>query len=109
MSYDLKSVSDARVDVTKYGIEEGNNTLHKFGSTITSKMEWKMSDNASWSSRLYYFTAYNSIQVEFENTFNFRISRYFTTKIYAYPRFDDTRDVKMELKEMLTLGFNYQW
>lgn len=109
LSYDLKAVSDDRIDVTKYGIEAGNSTLHNFGSTVTSKMEWKMSENASWSSRLYYFTTYNSVKVEFENTLNFRISRFFSTRIYAYPRFDDTRDRKIEIKEMLTVGFSYQW
>lgn len=109
LSYDLKAVRDDRVNVTSYGIAEGDNTLHKFGSSITTKFEWKMSDNASWSSRLYCFTPYSSVQVEFENTFNFKISRFFTARIYAYPRFDDSRDTETEIKEMLTFGFSYQW
>ena len=109
LSYDLKAVKDDRVNVTSYGIKEGDATIHKFGSSITTKFDWKMSDNASWSSRLYYFTSYNSLKVEFENTFNFRISRFFTAKVYAYPRFDDSRDIDYEAKEMLTLGFSYQW
>lgn len=109
LSYDLKAVKDGRVNVTSYGIKEGDISIHKFGSSITTKFDWKMSDNASWSSRLYYFTSYNSLKVEFENTFNFRISRFFTAKVYAYPRFDDSRDDDYEVKEMLTLGFSYQW
>lgn len=109
LSYDLKAVRDDRVAVTDYGIPEGDATMHKIGSSITTKFEWKMSENASWSSRLYYFTPYTSIQVEFENTFNFKISRFFTARIYAYPRFDDSRDTETEFKEMLTVGFSYQW
>lgn len=109
LSYDLKAVRDDRVKVTDYGIPEGDATLHKFGSSITTKFEWKIGDNASWSSRLYYFTPYNSVQVEFENTFNFKISRFFTARVYAYPRFDDSRDTETEIKEMLTIGFSYQW
>lgn len=109
VSYDLKMVRDDRVKVTDYGIPEGDVSMHKIGSSVTTKFEWKMSDNASWSSRLYYFTPYTSLQVEFENTFNFRISRFFTARIYAYPRFDDSRDTKAEFKEMLTVGFSYQW
>lgn len=109
VSYDLKMVRDDRVKVTDYGVPEGDVSMHKIGSSVTTKFEWKMSDNASWSSRLYYFTPYTSLQVEFENTFNFRISRFFTARIYAYPRFDDSRDTKAEFKEMLTVGFSYQW
>lgn len=109
LSYDLKYVRDGRVNEADYGISDGDASMHKIGSSITTKFEWKMSENASWSSRLYYFTPYSSLQVEFENTFNFRISRFFTARIYAYPRFDDSRDTKAEFKEMLTVGFSYQW
>ena len=63
----------------------------------------------SWSSRLYYFTSYSMLKVEFENTIDFRISRFFTGRFYAYPRFDDSRDRKREIKEMMTIGFSYRW
>lgn len=109
LSYDMKGVFDSRVPVTNFGIKEGDRTVHNFGSTLTTKFDWKMGPNASWSSRLYYFTTYSSMKVEFENTFNFRISRFFTAKIYAYPRFEDSKDTELEIKEMLTIGFNYQW
>lgn len=108
-SYDLKAVLDNRVDETLYGLTAGDFIQHRFGASLTTKFDWKMSDNVSWNTRLYYFTSYNSVKVEFENTLNFKISRFLTAKVYAYPRFDDTRDTKMELKEMLTVGFSYQW
>lgn len=109
LSYDMKAVFDHRVKVTQFGIKEGDMSVHNFGSTLTTKFDWKMGPNASWSSRLYYFTTYHAMKVEFENTFNFRISRFFTAKIYAYPRFEDDRDDDFEIKEMLTVGFSYQW
>lgn len=109
LSYDMKYVHDPRVSVTSYKIKEGETSLHNFGSTVTTKFDWKMGQNATWSSRLYYFTTYHAMKVEFENTFNFKISRFFTTRIYLYPRFDDTSDVKAEVKEMLTVGFSYAW
>ena len=109
LSYELKLVADGRVDETSYSLKEGHKTLHSFGSNITTKFEWQIADNISWSSRLYYFTTYSNLKVEFENTVNFKISRFFTSKIYLYPRFDDTRDTKTEYKEMLTVGFSYQW
>jgi hypothetical protein len=108
-SYDMKYVRDDRVNVKQYGIDEGKNMLHSFGSSLTTKFDWKISDDVSWSSRLYYFTSYDMLKVEYENTINFKISRFFTGKFYAYPRFDDSRDRKREIKEMLTIGFSYQW
>lgn len=109
VSYNLKYVNDGRVDPASYGIKEGETSLHEFGSTITSKLDWKMGKNVSWSSRLYCFTSYNSVMVEFENTLNFSISRFFSARIYAYPRFDDSKDNRIQMKEMLTFGFSYQW
>lgn len=109
LSYNLKYVRDDRVNPTSYGIKEGEFSLHEFGSTLTNKLDWKMGKNVSWSSRLYCFTSYSSVLVEFENTFNFSIGRFFSARIYAYPRFDDSRDTRLQVKEMLTFGFNYQW
>ncbi len=109
LSYNLKYVRDDRVNPVSYGIAEGDFTKHEFGSTMTSKLDWKMGQNVSWSSRLYCFTSYSSVLVEFENTFNFNISRFFSARIYAYPRFDDSSDNRIQIKEMLTFGFSYQW
>lgn len=109
LSYNLKYVNDPRVNPMSYGIKEGDTSLHEFGSTITGKLDWKIAKNVSWTSRLYCFTSYKSIMAEFENTLSFSISRYFSARIYAYPRFDDSRDHQLQMKEMLTFGFSYQW
>lgn len=109
LSYNLKYVKDPRVDPVSYGIKEGDNSLHEIGSTITGKLDWKIAKNISWTSRLYCFTSYKSVMAEFENTLSFSISRFFSARIYAYPRFDDSRDHQVQIKEMLTFGFSYQW
>lgn len=109
LSYNVKYVRDSRVNPTSYGISDGDYSKHEFGSTLTQKLDWKMGKNVTWSSRLYCFTTYSSTLVEFENTFNFSIGRFFSARIYAYPRFDDSKDNRMQVKEMLTFGFNYQW
>ncbi len=108
-SYNMKYVRDNRVNETTYGLDEGAAFKHEFGSTLTNKFDWKMGPNATWSSRLYCFTSYRNVLFEFENTFTFNISRFFSARIYAYPRFDDSRDTKAEMKEMFTFGFNYMW
>lgn len=109
LSYNLKYVRDDRVNPTSYGIDEGDFSKHEFGSTLTQKLDWKISKNISWSSRLYSFTSYSTFLFEFENTLNFNFGRFFSARIYAYPRFDDSKDNRMQMKEMLTFGFSYQW
>lgn len=109
VAYNMKYVATHRVDPTSFGIEEGKNALHKFGSTIQQTFTWKMSNNVSWNSRLYGFTSYDNILIEFENTFNFNVSRHFTCQLYLYPRFDDILDEKIQVKEMLSFGLNYVW
>lgn len=109
LSYNLKYVNDHRVNETSYGIDQGKRALNQFGSTLTAKLEWKVNDNLLWSSRFYYFTSYQSVLLEFENTFSFAISSRFNAKFYLYPRFDDSADDELQIKEMLTFGFNYRW
>lgn len=109
LSYNLKCVCDDRVQVTSFGIEAGKRSLNQIGSSITSKFEWKISDELKWTSRFYFFTSYHNTQLEFENTFETILSRYSTAKIYLYPRFDDGVDQKLQMKEMLTFGLAFAW
>ena len=109
LAYNLKYVSTDRVNAQSYGIEEGKHSLNKFGTTVSSSLSWKISNDVSWSSRLYYFTSFDNIQAEFENTFKFNVGRRFTCSIYLYPRFDDSLDDKIQMKEMLAFGIDYVW
>lgn len=110
LSYNLKYVHHEKVDVTKYGIERDHRSLNQLGASLTSKLEWKITKDISWASRLYAFTSYESVLGEYENTFTFRVNRYFSAKIMFYPRFDDHTDSRVwQMKEMLTFGFNYIW
>ena len=109
VAYNMKYVSTDRVNETYYGIGEGKSSLHKFGSTISQQLTWQMSNSVSLISRLYGFTSYDNIQIEFENTFNFNVSRHFACQLYLYPRFDDMIDSRIQIKEMLSFGLNYVW
>lgn len=109
LSYNLKYVNDDRVKVTSYGIDPGHVSKNQFGASVTSKLEWKISDVLSWINRTYYFTSYHSIQAEFENTVNVALGRYCSAKFYFYPRFDDSRDDEIQMKEMLTFGLSFAW
>lgn len=98
---------------SRNGIDEGDHAKWDLGSTFTADLKWKFSDLIRWETRLYAFTSYHRTQVEWENTLTFQLSKYISTKVFVYPRFDDsakTYDEKFgyfQLKEYWSMGFNY--
>lgn len=115
LSYNLKicrNITD--IDPTTFGIDAGHHTKHSFGSNIEAKLSWKLHPNVLWTSRLYAFTDYSYVQGDWENTFDFSITRYFNTKIYTHLRYDKSRprhhDWKYwQFKEILSIGLTYRF
>lgn len=94
------------------GIEPGHHSLCDYGSQFTVNMTWKPSENFRWQTRLYGFTTYKRTELEWENTLTFALSRYVSTTLFLYPRFDDgsnrgTDKGFWQFKEYISLGFNY--
>jgi hypothetical protein len=89
--------------------------LSKFGSTLRFDMTVKPNRNVTWKSRLYYFTSYDRIIGEFENSLDLAISRYFSTLINLHLRYDDGVDKRddyntfLQTNEVLSFGFSYKW
>lgn len=99
---------------TQNGLVEGKHTLWDFGSTFTADLTWKFSELVKWKTRLYGFTSYKRVEVEWENTISFQLSKYISTQIFLYPRFDDSRTRSndygyFQFKEYWSLGFNYSF
>lgn len=85
------------------------------GSSISATMTWNITKYIVWSSRVYAYTSYKSTTIEFENTISMILNRYLSTKIYLYPRFDDSKpstktflDSYFQLKETLSFGLNFR-
>lgn len=103
-----------RLDLSKRnGIDEGKHSLLDYGSTFTADLQWKFSELIKWQTRLYAYTTYSRALVEWENTISFQLSKYISTKVFIYPRFDDSVSSRhadygyFQLKEYWSLGFNY--
>lgn len=109
-----------RADLAKsFGIKTERGHTHAlvdFGSQVTAVLEWKMNDVVTWKSRLYGFTSYERAEVEWENTFALRVSKYITANLFLFPRFDDSnlkykddgeRMSYWQFKEYSSLGFTY--
>ncbi|GHT29658.1 hypothetical protein AGMMS49574_07030 [Bacteroidia bacterium] len=116
----MKSI-DKDIDLGRHGFKkkegtnEYNSSLSRLGSTFRADMTMTFNRNVSWQSRFYYFTTYEFTQFEFENTLVLAITRYFSTRIYAHLRYDDSVTKKedfnsyFQLNELLSFGFNYKW
>lgn len=113
------------IDLGRHGFEkkEGwteeeplfNNYLSQLGSSIRADLTFNISKNVSWQSRVYYFTTYDKVIGEFENTLILAVSRFFSTRIYCHLRFDDGVEREdpdksyFQVNELLSFGFNYKW
>ena len=99
--------------VTRFGIEEGKNTMHDFGSEFTIDVTWKFSNDISWRTRMYGYTSYKRVLFECENTFSFRINRYLSSTLFVYPRFDDSTSREerkyWQFNEYISIGFSYSF
>jgi hypothetical protein len=89
--------------------------LKTFGSTITMNSNTKFSKNVTWYSRLYYFTNYERVFGELENKFDIALSKYFSTTLHLYLRYDDgvtkknDSDTYLQINELFSFGFSYKW
>ena len=97
-----------------YGLKEGDHSLLDFGSQLTADLVWKMNDVVTWKSRFYAFTSYKRAEVEWENTFELRVSKYISANLFLFPRFDDagTKDDDLgylQFKEYSSVGFTYNF
>lgn len=103
------------VNPSSFEVESGRSTANLYGSELTGKLNWKLSKNITWNSKLDYFTTYEKVVISWENTFDFKVSRYLSTTLFIHPRFDDgvklTDDNRsyFQFKEMLTFGLSYSW
>ena len=99
---------------SRYGIDPEKHHLSDFGSQLTASLEWKMNDVVTWKTRLYGFTSYHRAELEWENTFELKVSKYITANLFLFPRFDDSNVWDEDLgywqfKEYSSLGFSYNF
>lgn len=114
ISINYKYVGNDAVDVKRYGIPDDKNSLMDMGSTITSILRYNITQYVSWDSRLTYFTSYEKVLSEFENSLNMALTNALSTRIYVNVRFDDgvpaDPDLKYwQLNQTLSFGLNYKW
>lgn len=113
-SYNMKYVGNKDVDETQFGLKKGDKFLHDIGSKVDIRFSWNIISTIRLDSRIYYFTNYERVEAEWENTIDFVLNRYLSTRLFVHARFDDgAKRVEgksyFQLKELLSFGLNYRW
>lgn len=104
---------------TSFGIEAGKQIKHSFGSRFDGNLKWTFLEDFTWTNKTQFYTTYESTEINFENTIDYRLSKYLSLQFFCHWRFDDSVKRKTDkngnlmgysqFKEFLTLNFNYAW
>ena len=103
------------VDVTNYGIKAGENLLSEFGSTLRVQWRWRPVREFTLDTEFYIYTNYKAVEIDWEITGEFNITRFLSIRLMLHPRFDsayiaegDTKP-KLQFKELLSVGFAHKF
>lgn len=114
LSYNLKTCISDKVDHLTYNIPVDKKTKSEIGSNIEFNMEWMITSNISYKTKLFTFTDYHYFLGDWQNTFNFEINKFLSTQIFVNLRYDGSSESygkwkKFMMKEILSFGLSYNF
>lgn len=134
-AYNLKFIGDplrgdeanpkGEIDGSQFGLQWGDFNLYDLGASAKATLTWKICKYVTWNSQATYFSPlYKSganykgngyTLVDWENTFDMPLNKFFSTKVYTHLRFDDSAPAKFgdwgyfQFTELLSFGISYNW
>jgi hypothetical protein len=97
-----------------FGIKTGEHYLSEIGSSLRAQASYAPSKEIQLDSKLYFFTNYQKVEVDWEIIGNFTINRFLSTRLSLNPRYDNTilltkgEKARLQFKEFLSFGFTYK-
>lgn len=115
LSYKMRWLNDKDDNIHRVYNMVDEDITHDFGSKLEMNCKFQISKDFFWKSRLYYYSAYDYVEAEWENSFTYAFSKYINAEVFTLWRFDDNRDRKyydehlgyFQFKEYFTLGLTY--
>ena len=105
--------------VKNFGIPEGKNQKTTFGPNITLNTKYQICKQILWVNRMYWFSNFDYHIWEWENNFNFTVTKLITANLHLYPRFDNSNKnyrsgkdhdgTYLMFKELISLGLTYHF
>ncbi len=115
LAYQLRYVNRPSL-VTRYSVEQGHHSYHKFGPSATLQTTWKILNQLTWVSKIFWASNLHYTNIQWENTFSFSFNKYLNANLYIYPKLDDSnKNYKNEngkylmMKESMSIGLNYSF
>lgn len=116
VAYNFRSVERPSL-FGNFGLDAGRSMYNYFGPNITVNYSWEIWKNIKWDARIYWFSNLEMTDIEWENTITFTINRFLNSKLFLYPRIDDSsEDYRSEekgsyfmFKEWFSLGVSYSF
>lgn len=116
LSYKMIYIADtARVTVTEYGLDAGQQVLHNIGSSVRVEYMWKPVREVALETKFFFYTNYHHVEIDLEANCDFIINRWLSARLSVHPRYDssvimdgDTR-AKLQFRELLSIGFAHKF
>lgn len=116
LTYKMVYANDtSHLSSTAFGIDDGKTILNDVGSSIRMDWTWKPVREIALDSKLYFYTNYHRVEIDWEVVCNFIINRFFSARLMLHPRYDNTaipedgKRAKIQFKEMLSIGFAHKF
>ena len=115
LAYQLRYVQRESL-VQRYSVRPGHHSYHKFGPTATLQTTWRICNQVTWTSKIYWASNLHYTNIQWENTFAFSVNKYMSANLYVFPKFDDSnRNYKNDhgnylmMRESLSISMNYSF
>ncbi len=117
LSYKFRYIMDDDANIHAVYSMADRDFEQDWGSKMEVNAKFTVVKNLTWKCRAYYFTSYEYVEAELENTLSFSFNKYLSTELYTLWRYDDNRPRKyyddnlgyFQFKEYFTFGLKYDF